>query len=270
MAEEPTVDIMRCINDNVASVGWQMMVMEREEGKPAVVYTIGLYSALRHPDLLMIGMAHKDMMQVVGRLSQMANSGANRWKEGDLVNDLLSRDLPVTFVNVATPPSFMQTGMRYYECLGLKHWQSFPVLQVLWPDEQGAFPYEEQCSYEVKYLQPLVGRNPETVKNPWPFQESPWTRCIIGADIVRNRSTILYITRAVNGVWHFMEDAAYDPNSYSVNLVEVFRYDPSVRAAAHLQTGQRIMRHSQMDDWKPVSLSAQSSDEENSADEASE
>jgi len=271
------LDLMKKINENIQTTGWHMMVMKEEddEKKPPVVYTIGLWSAFRHPDLVMIGMPHLHMMQIVGKISQIVKDSSDSerriWKHGEIARDFLSDNFPITFCSISSPPPFMQTGLRYYELIGVKNWESFPILQVLWPDENGAFPHEENCTYEVKYSQPFFGS--EEVKNPWPFSESPWKRCIISGDIVRKKRTILYITRASNGIYHFMEDAAYDPGSYSANLVEVLRYDPSIQAASTLETGERIMRRDESQEWKRVPLLAQSCDEEggdSSPDEISE
>ena len=153
----------------------------------------------------------------------------------------------------------MSTGCSYYQMLKEKgEWkpniskeQPFPVLQILWPDENGLFPHEEKCSYTVKFKQPILANI--HIDNPWPFKESPTTRCIIGKGVIKNQMPILLVCRAVNGVWQFLESKSLletKPETFSVYLEEVYKYDSSIAPTSKIGCDEKIFRDSKEDVWK--------------------
>jgi len=52
---------------------------------------------------------------------------------------------------------------RYSDYSGYGHWfykgWDFPVLQIVWPDKQSFFPWEESFNPDWRFKQPLLDRN---------------------------------------------------------------------------------------------------------------
>jgi hypothetical protein len=56
---------------------------------------------------------------------------------------------------------FLHVARRHYpEHVGYAHWfykgDDFPALQCVWPDKQGRFPMDADCSEPIRARQPLL------------------------------------------------------------------------------------------------------------------
>ena len=244
------------IQRNIESVGWHMVVIPEEANSPTIVYTIGLFESFSHPELIMMGMPYHPMLQILGAISNIIQQNKKVWEHGEQSKDFLQNDVPIVFASVKSKDyvtRFMQTGVQYYEKYGKRNEAEndllFPVMQILWPDEDQHFPHEAECKYSIKYKQPVLADI--EIQNPWPFEDAPSVRCIIGESVIRTQAPILFVARAVNGVWQFLEkEPTETPSTFSVYLEEVFNYDKTIGEIATLQRGQAVSRETADSKWK--------------------
>ena len=127
--------------------GWFRTSVFEDGDQPGFSYTTGFWVNLGKSEIIMFGMpkvAH-DIF----------------W---DLYRDLKNgRELPVgepvmdVFANI--PACFMPVDKAHFKAyLGWDRWfyagDNFPCLQLVWPDRDGAFPWQPEMSGEFAGLQP--------------------------------------------------------------------------------------------------------------------
>jgi hypothetical protein len=127
--------------------GWSSTTVFSEGDEPGFSYTTGFWVSLGKPEIIVFGMATviHDVL----------------W---DLYRDLKDgRELPVgqpvldVFANI--PACFMPVDRALYkQYLGWDRWfyagDSFPCLQLVWPDRAGVFPWQPDMSSEFAGMQP--------------------------------------------------------------------------------------------------------------------
>ncbi len=91
----------------------------------------------------------------------------------------------------------------------------------------------------------------------WPFQESPQVEALASARVVNGEPILLVTHDAADGGWQFLcgsTDQAVEVRA--LELGEVVRLDPSLRALADLPVGWRAWRSTVTDPWhrEPLGL----------------
>ena len=148
------------INGDVQEYGFfVMVVVDPARAQPPFAYTIGLHHT--NPalcDLLMLGLDAERLWHFVADIARGALAD-KRCEAGQTSAEFTANGLPFFFAPV---------GAEYYDdYLG---WASnfyarrpFPVLQVVWPDEAGRFPWQSGFDERFRAQQPLL------------FESSPYT-----------------------------------------------------------------------------------------------
>ena len=136
--------------DDIDSVGWHMVGVPDDDEGPGFVYSIGMFHSFKHPEIVVIGMNTDLMARMVNGVGEWARDG-NGVRSGD-VRDGLLEGFACTFRTV---------GKRWYHAyFGYARWfyrsDDFPVLQCVWPDKQGQWPWEGEFNPHWKLKQPLL------------------------------------------------------------------------------------------------------------------
>ena len=136
----------KLLND-IQSYGWHAVMIHTDEQGPGWGFTVGFFHSYRHPEIVITGLK-PDVTHQFFRLFSVPIIAGKPYKAGDRVTDIAS--YPFTFVSV--PACF------YRDYLGFAMWfykgTEFPVLQVVWPDKAGRFPWDSD--YDTRYRQPLL------------------------------------------------------------------------------------------------------------------
>ena len=116
-------------------------------------YSVGLYLNFAHPEILVIGLSGDKAMQLIN-LARDRIAGGDRFEDGSVSTELV-RDLPVTFVTVEPEHYADRVGFanRFYESLPPC---GFPLLQLVWPDRQGRFPWDAGFDPGLRAVQPVL------------------------------------------------------------------------------------------------------------------
>jgi len=112
-----------------------------EEGKlPGFAYTVGLYRTFQHPEVLVYGLSQDRAHQILNDLADNLRAG-KRYVAGGTFDDLLE-GYSCTFRVVPRP--------HYREHLGWASWFNetidFPALQLIYPDNEGRWPWQDEAS----------------------------------------------------------------------------------------------------------------------------
>ena len=137
------------VHDDVHQFGWH--VIKVPDGDPEFAYTIGLFRTFGHPELFIIGLPVADVAHpVLNTLGDEVRAG-RRFAPGE-TSDAALAGYDVTFRHV--PPT------AYREHLGWALWyysgEPFPVLQVVYPDRHGHWPWAPEASDDFRAFQPVL------------------------------------------------------------------------------------------------------------------
>jgi hypothetical protein len=149
-------EIEQRVLDDVAKFGWHLIQVNADDHGPGFVYSIGMMETLRHPEIIMFGLAPRLMATVINDVGRQVREGRN-FAELGLFEDLMEGyACKFICVHERSHPEYLGYAMwhrRYVGKIG-----TLRVLQCLWPDKAGRFPDEDACDGEVVKLQPLLNR----------------------------------------------------------------------------------------------------------------
>lgn len=228
------------IKQIVEEYGWYVALFEAEDSLPSFGYTIGLRKNFKHPEIIMFGLP----VDVMGALLNLAGDKAKAGeviKEDVLYEDMLT-DLPVAFkgVHPDNMPDYFGYGMDFYE-----H-KAFPALQLFWPDEQGAFPWENHFNKDLFLYQPLLVQRLD-----FKFSEPRNVAAFIDKRIFHENKPILYVVHdEEDGSWQFLTgEPVSEDDVIIVALEQVVKKDVTVNELFNLSMGQYATRTSIGDKW---------------------
>ena len=139
------------IISDIDTYGWHVINVLPEGYHPSHSFSIGLYRTFKHPEVVIFGLKASTAHVFINNIGQDIKDGMIFEAGGEYPD--LATGYPVTFVEV--PAS------RYSQHLGWALWfygeKSFPVLQMVWPDRSGNFPWHACFDPELHSLQPILG-----------------------------------------------------------------------------------------------------------------
>ena len=134
--------------------GWNVTnIFRRDEEKgPEWSFSTGLFHSYLHPEIVIFGLELDNMQKIVNTIGSEVKNGA-KYESGNEYHDIFAR------CGCQFRP--VDTG-HYRRYLGWAIWfyngEPFPTLQCFWPDLQGRYPWDPECSPSVVALQPLLFR----------------------------------------------------------------------------------------------------------------
>ena len=183
----------RRILDDIRECGWHVIAVPEDDAGPGFTYSIGLHQTFRHPEIIIFGLEPLVGFEAINLFGQMIRQG-EKLSHGHQIQDNVSRNQR-RFLRVPR--------CCYREYLGFALWYyqgaEFPVLQCLWPDREGRYPYEVGCEDYARDPQPLIARRSE-----WPFRESPETVCFTTRFVIHHERPVLYVYHDEDGDWQFL------------------------------------------------------------------
>lgn len=151
----------RRVIEDVQKFGWHIVGVEDDPEGPAFAYSIGIYHTLKQPEIIIFGLnSMATMVRIVNAIGEEMRKGTKfeDWTESDQILEGYS----CMFRHV-------HDGF-YTKYLGFAIWfyrpDYFPVLQCVWPDRQGRYPWQPEFSAELYPRQPILAR-----ETPWRFHE---------------------------------------------------------------------------------------------------
>ncbi|WP_010546067.1 DUF4262 domain-containing protein [Sphingomonas elodea] len=146
--------------EKVREYGWAYTAVLADAQGPSFCFTTGLWLATGHPELILFSMKRDIARDVFADLFRDAKAG-NRLAVGQASNQVFS-NLPAYAFPVAK---------RFYaEYLGRSRWfydgDDFPCLQIVWPDRDGEFPWQQGFDLE------FVDDQPDLTERGWPQEVS--------------------------------------------------------------------------------------------------
>ena len=137
--------------------GWVVLKVTNDAG-PDFAYSVGMYRTFGHPEILIFGLPVELMHRLINDIGEHVRSG-ERYTAGQVTDDFLE-GYDVTFRVV---PTFQYKGH-----LGWANWlydgTQYPVLQLVYPDREHRWPWEDGVAPGFREGQPVLADIPVP---PW-------------------------------------------------------------------------------------------------------
>lgn len=227
------------IVENIEKYGCHLALLEADNYLPAFVYSIGLFKKFNHPEIICFGLNTNVMGGILNHARDLIKQG-----EKFELNKLYRGFLEGYYIQ------FISVDKDYYPSyLGYAGWFygdfNFPVLQIVWPDKQSKFPWEDNFNPNWKFKQPLLDRNTD-----FKFYEERNLGVYTTKQFFEGEP-ILYVYHNQDGAWQFHTSLNPDINDAKlVCLEEITKLDPTINDIYHLQYGWRAWRDSIRDEWQ--------------------
>ena len=228
------------ILNNIEKFGCHIVLLEDDGYLPGFAYTIGLYQRFNHPEIICFGLKN----DVVGAI---LNHACDLIKEGQVLQ--VNKEYRGFLEGFAI--QFLRVDKDYYQnYLGYGGWFydngfDFPALQLVWPDKQHLFPWQDGFNADWKFKQPLLDRNTD-----FKFYEERNVAAFTTKAVLEGKP-ILFAYHNEDGDWQFhSEEEPNLDNAKIVALEQITKRDPSVNEIYHLGFGGRAWRDSIDDIWQ--------------------
>lgn len=142
-----------CIDD-VARYGLHIINVPADEQGPGFAYTVGLWRSYAHPEIILFGLRSESMHALLNHAAALIRYG-QRFGPG-VVTDAIIEGYPCTFKSV---PESQQKPH-----LGWARWfndhKKLDAVQLIYPDRNGRWPWDEGVSDSFRQLQPVLETAP--------------------------------------------------------------------------------------------------------------
>jgi hypothetical protein len=149
-SDDLSADEKQLLKD-VYEEGVHIVHVPHSEDGPAFSATIGLWFHFDQPEVIVFGMPEDVAGDLLNSVADAADEG-KRFKHGENHTDLLV-GYPVKFLDVPSE--------SIAEYLGSAQWAygdaEFAVVQLIWPDKQQRWPWQEGVRDGFRDSQPILG-----------------------------------------------------------------------------------------------------------------
>lgn len=227
------------ILNNIEEFGCHIALLESDNYLPAFAYTIGLYEKYNHPEIICFGLSIDLLGSLLNHAKSLIQQGETLIPNLPYQGFLDEYDILFLEVDKAFYADYLGYASWFYNCRDV-----FPVLQLVWPDKQHKYPWNDDFEPKWSRLQPLLDRNID-----FKFKEKR-NLGVYTTKQVLDGEPILYVCHNQDGDWQF--HSSENPNIDDAKLVcleEITKIDPSVNEIYFLQYGWRAWRNTLDDDW---------------------
>lgn len=233
---EPEDDHDRAILGHIAGYGWSVIGIEEDDEGPTYSFSVGLYHTLGAPELLVVGQKPPTAQGIINHAAELMRDG-RRFADGERTDDILG----------GYPAVFAAVDPRYHrEYLGYARWlyrgSDFPVLQIVWPDRDGRFPWDDGYPAALFARQRVLGRTSRW-PHGWPFPDPPNVVTFTSRQVVREKQPIRLVTHNDDGAWQFHTGHPVSlDDAMIVALEQMVRIDPTLTELGGLGCGRSATR----------------------------
>lgn len=155
MDDRDTQQILDAINRE----GWYGIAAEECEYGPAYEYTVGLQATVDHPEVIIFGLPFETMHNLLWAVHQSIHEGRSFREEGEYGDLLEGHDCAFRRVHPGWHEYLFETAAWHRAHVGKPG--TLEVMQLLWPDQEGRWPWDPQCDEVVGYNQLELSAAPE-------------------------------------------------------------------------------------------------------------
>jgi hypothetical protein len=236
--QQEAEDDLKLVNDNIEEYGCHLTLIEASNYLPGFVYSIGLFKKFKHPEIICFGLNPEVAADIINHACDLIKDGES-FETGKSYSVFLEGH-NIQFINVAKDHYSDYVGYAglFYNSF------DFPLLQLVWPDKQLHFPWEDNFNPDWKFKQPLLDRNTD-----FKFYEER-NLGVFTTKQAFDGDAILYVYHDEEGDWQFHTSPEPQPGDIMmVSLEEITTLDPGLNEVFNLQFGWRAWRAGKEDKW---------------------
>jgi hypothetical protein len=240
-----------CVSDeqvasDVKQYGLSVMLIKEGENCPKFAYSVGLYHNFNHPEIIVFGLEHEIAGWVINEIGRRVKAG-NHYEPGRKCRGLLEgyscmfRQVPK-----GCYPEYFGYAMGFYKS------GDFPVLQLVWPDKQRRWPWDDDFNPAWIWQQPLLENWPEEkMKSNWVFNKPRNPGVFTTRRVMEEGLPILDVFHNENGDWQFLCGTTTDvEQACLVCLNDIVQLDSTVNGIADLPRGWQAWRSKPGEEWR--------------------
>ncbi|MCA9518371.1 MAG: DUF4262 domain-containing protein [Myxococcales bacterium] len=147
---EPRDDDDQKLLDDVAQVGWHLVLVPEDADTPGWAYTIGLERSHGHPELVVFGLDLETAGGVLNLLGERIRDGERFALDAEIADVIEDGELALRPVAARWYEPFLGYARWFYGGDGFTAWQLF------WPEDDGVMPWDEGASEWLRENQPRL------------------------------------------------------------------------------------------------------------------
>ena len=142
----------RIILDNIRRFGWHSNSVGMDLDTAIFAYTVGFFRSFRHPELLVFGLSPETSHGIFTAAAQLIARGHSL--DTDTPNEELLAGRSCVAVDVPGKhyAEFATSACWYYDG------SQFPMYQIVWPSDQGLYPWHPNATDAFIRAQPVLGQ----------------------------------------------------------------------------------------------------------------
>lgn len=235
--DQERIAIQDCIDEN----GCQIIDVSDNNYLPPFSYTIGLSQQFNHPEIISFGLSTEVLQSFLTIAKDRIEEGET-FEPNKSYSGFLKKDIKVYFLPVD------KEYIKDY--LGYADWfyngEDFTVLQLIWPDKKGNFPWDKNFDKDLMFSQPLLDRNVD-----FRFYEPKLLGVFTSKKILEEEDIIRYVIHDEEGDWFFLENDQVDNDDIQiVSLEQIVKLDPTINTIYYLQYGWEAKRKDKNAEWE--------------------
>lgn len=227
------------IIEDIQKYGVSLNLIAKDDYLPGFAYTIGLYENYTHPEIIVVGLNNDVMAYMLNHAHDLIKKG-EKFKTNIGYPNFLE-GYTVRFLNVDKnfyPDYFGYAGWYY------KNSWLFPAMQIIWPDKDANWPWQDEFNNHWKFKQPLLDRDTD-----FKFYESKKLGVYTTHHVIDGKA-VLYVYHNDNGDWQFHSEFNPDPkDGIVVCLKHLVEKDITLNEVHTLGYGKSAWRKSINDEW---------------------
>jgi len=136
---------------NIDEYGWVVTtVFPRSDEGDYFAYSTGLFLRFKQPEVVMVGLSLETMQRIINTIGNQMKQGVNFIPGQDYADLLDGYSCQFKVVDKSHYPERFGWSSWFYEG------DEYPTLQCFWPDKNGNYPWQPECSSGAANLQPFL------------------------------------------------------------------------------------------------------------------
>src|SRR5262245_53720728 len=136
--------------ENIRKFGCQVMHIAEEDDLPPFAYSIGIQFSSAAPEVIVIGLKRSLAHSIVNEYNRRVREG-ERFVPGQRYAGFLGGfEIEIAAVHKSHYDEYFGTAYQLYDG------PNFDVLQIVWPNTSGVWPWDKEASEWLRQHQPLL------------------------------------------------------------------------------------------------------------------
>jgi len=146
-----TQNILNKIRDDIIRSGFSIVSVFASNNTPSYAYTIGLHETYNHPEIIVLGLPAQSSHRAITNAVESILDGGKKISTGINYKGIANADVVFNMVSDFYKNEYAFLAIDYYDSL-----EGVEFIQMLWPDQEGCFPFE--FDFDPKFIptQPIL------------------------------------------------------------------------------------------------------------------